>query len=68
MCQTVTHDRSIDGIQHAKCVGAGEALQASPEQAKAIDTWTANFAVQAATYVAPLVAIQRPPGVQPVAE
>ncbi|MFZ0018075.1 MAG: hypothetical protein WAL10_12140 [Acetobacteraceae bacterium] len=45
-----------------------KALQASPEQAKAIDTWTANFAVQAATYVAPLVAIQRPPGVQPVAE
>ena len=30
-----------------------KALQASPEQAKAIDTWTANFAVQAATYVAP---------------
>jgi hypothetical protein len=44
-----------------------KALQASPEQAKAIDTWTANFAVQAATYVAPLVA-SRPPGVQPVAE
>jgi hypothetical protein len=45
-----------------------KALQASPEQAKAIDTWTASFAVQAATYAAPLVAIQRPPGVQPVAE
>ena len=31
--------------------------QVSPEQAKAIDAWTASLAVQAATYAAPLVAM-----------
>ncbi len=31
--------------------------QASPEQAKAIEAWTASLAVQAATYAAPLVAM-----------
>jgi hypothetical protein len=33
------------------------ALQASPEQAKAIEDWTRTLAVQAATYAAPLVAM-----------
>ena len=34
-----------------------KAQQASPEQAKAIEAWTASLAVQAATYAAPLVAM-----------
>ncbi len=34
-----------------------KAPQTSPEQAKAIEAWTATLAVQAATYAAPLVAM-----------
>ncbi len=41
----------------ATSVAQDKAPQASPEQVKAIETWTYTLAVQGATYCAPLVAM-----------